>query len=211
MKKTLTAVKEHIVSKATEEVATTNSGIIIEEIRDSLKMVSKPWDFSSFPIDGEKIEGLTLTNIQPISFTNVGPIYHSLDELKERFGIEHPEELSGWYIVYDKILDTGGHYFGMTRNYGQRSLEHSLTNVSGEYEHYSDFRKYGRCLIRVLAITKTEKYATDAEEKFIGDFVREVFKEKFPTANIHNFGRKEIAKMVSDKIYNKKLPITIYD
>lgn len=209
MKETLTAVKEHIVSKV--ETKPTNSGAIIEEIRGSLKNVANPWDFSTFPIDGEKIEGLTLTNMQPISFTNVGPIYHSLDDLKERFGIEHAEELSGMYVVYDKILDTGGHYIGETNNYGQRSLEHSLTNVSGEYEHYSDFRKYGRCLIRVLAVTKTKKYALDIEDKFIGELVKKIFKEKYPTADIHNFGRKEIAQMISDRIYNKKLPNTIYE
>jgi len=201
MEKTLTTLKE---------ISSTNSGTIIEEIKGSLKIVSRPWDFSSFPLDGDKIEGLILSNIQTISFTNYGPIYHSIDNIRE-FGVEHPEELSGLYVVYDKILDTGGHYFGYSGNYGQRGLEHSLTNVSGEYAHYVDFRKYGRCFIRVLAVTKTEAYAKEIENKFIGKFVKEVFTEKFPTAHIKNFGKKEIADMVSDKIYNKLLPNEIYE
>ena len=89
-------------------------------------------------------------------------------------------------------------------------MEHSLSGVGCEYAHYSDFRKYGRCFIRVLAVTKTEDYAKDIENKFIGEFVKAVFAEKFPTAHINNFGKKEIAEMVSDKIYNKLLPDEIF-
>jgi hypothetical protein len=210
MNETLTKLKERVITQLGEAEIETNSGAIIEDIKSTLKINNKPWDFSNFPIDGEKIDGLILTNIERISFTNYGSIYYSIDNLKE-FGFEHPEELSGRFVVYDKILDTGGHYFGYTGNYGQRGLEHSLTNISGEYQHYVDFRKYGRCFIRVLSVRNTPNYAKADEDKFIGDFVKKVFHEKFPSANIRNFGRKEIAEMVSDRIYNKQLPNEIYD
>lgn len=205
MKKEILRPLRRIITPTKE----TNSGTIIEGIKSEIKINNHPWDFSNFPNDGEKIEGLILTNIQPISFTNYGPIYHSLDNVKE-FGFEHPEELSGYFVVYDKITDIASHYLGYTSNYGQRGLEHSLSSISGEYAHYVDFRKYGRCFIRILAIAKTEPYAKKIEDKFIADFVKKVFKEKFPTAHIQNFGKKEIAEMVSDKIYNKLLPDEIY-
>ena len=205
MKKEILRSLRRIITPTKE----TNSGTIIEGIKSEIKINNHPWDFSNFPNDGEKIEGLILTNIQPISFTNYGPIYHSLDNVKE-FGFEHPEELSGYFVVYDKITDIASHYLGYTSNYGQRGLEHSLSSISGEYAHYVDFRKYGRCFIRILAIAKTETYAKKIEDKFIADFVKKVFKEKFPTAHIQNFSKKEIAEMVSDKIYNKLLPDEIY-
>lgn len=202
MKKTVTALKSDCD-------VTTNSGLIIDNIGREILTVKAPWDFSDFPKYGEKINGLILSNPSVLTMNNFGAIYHSVDNLHS-LGIERLEDLMGKYVVYDKITDVGKHYFGETSDYGQRATEHSLTNKSGVLEHYADFRKYGRCFIRILAVRNTFEYAKRIEDMYIAEFVKKVFSEIYPTAHINNFSKAEIAEMVSSALYNKKLPDEIY-
>lgn len=192
-----------------ETLIKTNSGTLIDTIGEEILTIKEPWDFSDFPKYGEPINGLILDSPSVLTINNFGAIYHSIENLRH-LGVQRLEDLMGKFVVYDKITDCAKHYFGYTSDYGQRATEHSLTNKSGILEHYVDFRKYGRCFIRVLAIRNTKEYAKRIEDRYIAEFVKNSFNELYPNANIHNFSKMEIADMVSSVIYNKKLPDEIY-
>jgi predicted GIY-YIG superfamily endonuclease len=183
-----------------------DSGIEIEKIRAEIENsrkqhIPKLLDFSKFPIYGDKIDGLFLSNLEPISFNNKEVIFYSKDEIN-KIGISNIIELRNQIVTYDIVTDAAKHYFGYTKDFGERIGTHDKDGRSDDRALYEDIRRFKRAIIRPLNICKSVNEAKDFEAKYVSDFIKNSIEQKYPQIIINNLEWEQLKELSEEFCYN---------
>lgn len=179
-----------------------DSGVIIEKIKAELENSrNNLLDFSKFPNYGEKIDGLILSNVEPISFNNKEIIFYSKDEIN-KLGLVSIVELRNQFVTYDIVTDAAKHYFGYTGDFGERIGTHDKDGRSDLRELYEDIRRYKRAIIRPLNVCKTENEAKDFEAKYVSNFIKNSIQQRYPQIILNNLEWEQLKELSREFCYN---------